>query len=46
LLDRDLDDREERWAVDRMVVEGEEDVNKKAMALMSEWCISLELPRW
>jgi hypothetical protein len=46
LLDRDLDDREERWAVDRMVVEGEEVVNKKAMAWMSEWCISLELPRW
>jgi hypothetical protein len=45
LLDSDLDDREERWAVDRMVVEGEEVVKKRAMAWTSEWCISRELPR-
>jgi hypothetical protein len=45
LLDRDLDDREERWAVDRVVVEGEEVVNKRAMAWTSELCISLGPPR-
>jgi hypothetical protein len=32
LLDSDLEDREEPWAVDRVVVEGEEVVKKKAMA--------------
>jgi len=35
LLDRDLDDREERWAVDKKAVEGEEVGKKRAMAWTS-----------
>jgi hypothetical protein len=42
LLDSDLDDREERWAVDKVVVEGEEVVNKRAMVWTSVWFTSLE----
>jgi hypothetical protein len=44
--DRELDDREERWAVDsRLVAEGEEAVRKKATSWMSASCTSPERPR-
>jgi hypothetical protein len=36
LLDGDLDDREELWAVVKKAVEGEEVGKKKAMVWMSE----------
>jgi hypothetical protein len=44
--DREVDDREERWAVDRMVAEGGEVASRKAMGWTSESCISLERPKW
>jgi hypothetical protein len=44
--DCELDDREERWAVDRVVAEGDEVASKKAMNWTSESYISLGRPKW